>query len=267
MKTENNLNGLISKSLDELENLANSVGTEDAISKARDDEDINAGEVSDDAPAPEEAPEEGAPEEGAPEEGEADEQEDADADSEPEQDTDEDEEVEKSLESELRKSESSAKSLEVSTFLEDMTKSIDAVLASFKQDIRKSIESTQSSNEETLTKSVEGIFKSQETILKSHVAMHKSINALTERLESLEQQPVVRKSVSNKAQVVEKSFTDSIGVSNGNTGNTMSKSEASAKLMAEFSQGNQSLTNDILGLEAGKEIADLSENARRVLGL
>ncbi|AYP68578.1 hypothetical protein EalM132_00066 [Exiguobacterium phage vB_EalM-132] len=263
-----NIDTLISKSLDNLETMADLVKSEPEVqelSKSQDDENLNAGEVSEDAPAPEQedAPQEEAeaPQEDAPEE-----EGDVDADSEPEEDTDEDE-VEKSIESDLRKSENSAKALEVSDFLGDMVKSLDATLKHHTDSISKALEAVREENSEALVKSVEGIFKSQESIMKSHVAMHKSVNAINERLDKLEQQPVVRKSVTNKAQIVEKSFNDSIGVTNGASNSKLSKSEASSKLMTAFSGGNTDLMQDVLALDAGKDINDLSDNARSVLGL
>lgn len=260
------INEVINKSLNTLDSIAEdmqkSVGEpkeEDKVSKAVGDEDLQSGDVSEDAPQPEqedEAPQEEAPEEDA----------DADADSEPEEDADEDEEVEKSVESDLRKSENSSKALEVSPFLEDMVKSIDATIKAQTEAIHKSLLESRSHTDESLVKSVQGIFKSQESILKSQVALSKSLEALNSRLNTLENQPVVRKSVTSKAQVVEKSFNDSIGISGG-ASNQISKSEATSKLMAEFDKGNSAVMQDILGLESGKDVAHLSDNAKQILGL
>lgn len=264
------INEVISKSLDNLDTIAEDLQKsveepkeEDKVSKAQGDEDLQSGDVSEDAPQPEqdEAPEEDAPEAEAPQEDA-----DADADSEPEQDTDEDEEVEKSVESDLRKSDNSAKALEVSPFLEEMVKSIDATIKAHTEMLNKSMLESRTHQDESLVKSVQGIFKSQEAIMKSQVALSKSLEAFNSRLDRLENQPVVRKSVTNKSQVVEKSFNDSIGISGGSS-DTISKSEATSRLMVEFEKGNSGIMQDILGLEAGKDVSNLSDSAKQILGL
>lgn len=266
------INEMINKSLDEIDALTEEFSkskatekAEDAISKAQDDEDLNAGDVSEDAPE-EDAPEE---DEEAPEQDDAStSDEDVDADDEGEQDSGEDEEVEKSLENELNSNESVRKALEVSEFLQELVKSLDKTIATHigthNEGLSKSLASTEQSNQ-ILAKSLLGITKSQRAVLEGQAELHKSIRTLNKRLKAIEEQPMVRKSVSN-AQVINKSFEASAGNKPKAT-NELSKSQISSKLMQAVEAGNTALTTDVLAFDATGKVETLSNEAKTILGL
>jgi hypothetical protein len=267
------LNEQISKSLDEIEALTEQFSkskatekAEDTISKAQDDEDLNAGDVSEDAPQEdnEEAPEQEAPQEDAPEDGQDESSEDSDADAEPEQDTDEDEDVEKSLEDDLKSNDSVKKALEVSEFLDTLVKSISEKVDGHSQAITKSLQA-QENTQELVAKSLMGIVKGTKAVLEQNAELQKSVRVLNKRLKAIEEQPMVRKSVSS-AQAINKSFEASAGNKPKPT-NELSKSQISAKLMQAVEQGNTALTTDVLAFDATGKVETLSNEAKTILGL
>lgn len=259
---------MINKSLDEIdalvEDFKKSVGEgEDTISKAQNDEDLSAGEVSDDVPNDEDEDTDEEPQGDEP----ADTQEDVDEDTEGEEDADADEEYEKSLEKELSSNNSVRKALEVSEFLQELVKSLDKVIATNTSNISKSFKESYEFSNGLLAKSVEGIVKSQRAVLETQAELLKSVRALNKRVQALESQPVVRKSVASKnAQVVEKSFKASAG-DKPQPSTTLTKSQASAKLVAAYEQGQTDLLDDILALEGTGNFDVLSDRAKAYLGL
>ena len=272
---------MISKSLDEIdamtEEFSKSKATEveeDTISKAQDDEDLNAGDVSEDAPQDNDednAPEDGA-EDNAPEQDDADSSnEDVDADDEGEQDSGEDEEVEKSLEGELKSNDSVRKALEVSEFLDNLVKSISGriekqseTIGTHNENLAKSLLAQEQSNE-LLAKSLMGMVRSQKAILEQNAELQKSVRVLNKRLKAIEEQPMVRKSVAS-AQPINKSFEASAG-SKPKATNELSKSQISAKLMTAYEGGNTALMTDVLAFESTGKVETLSNEARNILGL
>ena len=261
---------IISKSLDEIdalvEDFKKSVGEaeEDTISKAQNDEDLSADDISEDTPSSDNGDEDAdEPQADDP----AETQEDVDADTEGEEDVDEDEEYEKSLEKELSSNNSVRKALEVSEFLQELVKSLDKVIADNTNSISKSFKESYESSNGLLAKSVEGIIKSQRAVLETQAELLKSVRALNKRVQSLESQPVVRKSVASKnTQVVEKSFKASAG-DKPQPSTTLTKSQASAKLTAAYEQGQTDLLDDILALEGTGSFDSISDKAKAFLGL
>jgi hypothetical protein len=272
-----NLNEMISKSLDEIDAMTEEFSkskVEGTLSKAQDDEDLNAGDVSEDAPQEdnEDAPEEGAPQEDAPEEGAPQEDnEDVDNDEEGEQDSGEDEDVEKSLADSLKSNDSVRKALEVSEFLDTLVKSISdsisnhsSTINNHNESLAKSLQAQEQSNE-LLAKSLMGMVKSQKAILEQNSELQKSVRVLNKRLKAIEEQPLVRKSVAS-AQPINKSFEASAGNKPKAT-NALSKSQISAKLMSAYEGGNTALMTDVLAFDSTGKVETLSNEAKTILGL
>ena len=267
-----NLNEMLTKSLDEFDTYidqfnSNEEAEKDAISKAQNDEDLSADDVSKDAPSEDEeqAPEEQAPVDdgtGAPDDSQS---EDTDEDSEGEEDSEEDEQYEKSLAGELNNNDSVKKALEVSEFLGSLVKSLDDVLTDRTDRISKSIESKHAESNSMLAKSIIGIAKGQRAVLETNAELLKSVRAMNKRMNTIESQPLVRKSVSNSTQVVEKSFKASAGEVAPKQ--TLTKSQASAKLMTAFDGGNSAVLNDILALDGTGNLNSISDAGKQVLGL
>lgn len=265
----NPLDESITKSLDELDKLADNVQkstqeTTDALSKGLDNEDVAPEEVSEDSPEQgEEAPEQGEAPEGN-EEAPAEDG-DVDADTEAEEDANEDEPVEKSLEDTLKSNDGVRKALEVSEFLDELVKGLSTVLTGHSAELQKSIDSTNKSNE-IIAKSMIGIVKSHQTILNSQTELSKSIAELSKRMMKVETTPAVRKSVpSANTKVLQKSFEASGGDAPKQE-EGLSKSMAMAKLSEAVMGGQGDLAMDVLALESGANISDLSPNAKLLLG-
>lgn len=280
MKNTNAIDELLSKSLDDIDNLVKSHEAEQ-LSKGL-GEDPNPEDVSEDAPEaePEEGTEEGeeAPEEQAPEEDEGGESDDTDvdADTEQEENVEEDEDVEKSLYNQLSDSnEGIRKSLEVSEYLDALTKGMSDILAGHSDSIQKSLQSSEN-NQMLLAKSFQGIIETQRIVLgstselsKSVAAMSNTVNELANRLEVAEKTPLVRKSVaSSSVKPLEKSFANTQQTATpANAGSDMNKSVALQKLTAEAEKGNSAYNSDILALESTSNLNVLSGEARKFLGL
>jgi hypothetical protein len=268
------LNEMINKSLDEIDAMTEEF-SKGKLSKAQDDEDLNAGDVSEDAPQEdnEDAPEEGAPQEDAPEQDDApqEDNEDTDNDEEGEQDSGEDEDVEKSLADNLKSNDSVRKALEVSEFLDTLVKSISDTIVNHSSSINTHNESlsksllAQEQSNELLAKSLMGMVKSQKAILEQNSELQKSVRVLNKRLKAIEEQPMVRKSVSS-AQAINKSFEASAGNKPKPT-NQLSKGQISAKLMASYEGGNTALMTDVLAFESTGKLETLSNEAKTILGL
>lgn len=256
---------LINKSLDEIESLVKGMETaeEEQISKAVPQEDATPDEVSQDTPPP---TEDGQEDQQPTDEGAGDDA-DVDTDTESEENEQEDDEVEKSLEDTMKGNEGVRKALEVSEFLDELVKGISTVIGNQGATLSKSISSNEQS-QALLAKSFKGIVDSQKAVLTVTSNLQKSIHALTERLEAVESQPLVRKSVPN-AKAIEKSFPASTGAQNsGNTAsNTLSKGVAVQRLSEEVMKGNSSLMNDVLALEGSGNFNSLSAEAKTFLGL
>lgn len=265
-----NLNEMLTKSLDEFDAYVNGFtkneeAEKEAISKAQTDEDLSPDDVSKDTPSEDEeesAPEQAPEEDGAPDDSQSA---DTDEDSEGEEDNDEDEEVEKSLASELNSNDSVRKALEVSEFLDTLVKGLDTVLTERTDKISKSISDSHKESNSMLAKSIIGIAKGQRAVLETNAELLKSVRAMNTRMNQLESQPLVRKSVSNSAQVVEKSFKASAGEVAPKQ--TLTKSQASAKLMESFEGGNSAVLNDILALDGTGNLNSISDAGKQVLGL
>lgn len=261
MDVNNNLttDEMISKSLDEIEVMANEFAD---LSKAQNDENLAPSDVSEGAP--EQSTGEG--NEAPPEEDVDQNSTDVDEDVEGEEDTDEDEEVAKSLESNMRSNDNVAKALEVSEFLNELVKSISTVLGAHQQDLSKSMQASEHSNQ-LLAKSLLGITKAHQTIMKSQSELHKSMVEINKRLDTIEKQPMVRKSVSSNTQPIEKSFDASVGNKPQQAMQTLTKSQASIKLMQAYDSGNTEIMTDILALEGTGNFDALSPSAKTILGM
>lgn len=261
---KNPLDEMINKSLDEIDAIVDEINKgEDTqvISKAREEEDLAPEDVSEDTPQQEEEPpaEEPSEDEAPPEE-----EGDVDADTEAEEDGEEEEEYEKSLEDELKSNDSVRKALEVSEFLDELVKSISTVIEGQRSEISKSIKSTDSHNE-LLAKSFAGIVKSQKAVLDTQTRLMKSMGDLTARIDTLESQPMTRKSVPS-AKALEKSFEASSG-QKASKQETMSKSMALSTLTSEVEKGKANFVNDILALESTGSFDALSQDAKNLLKL
>ena len=248
---------MINKSLEEIDTLVDSikksheVDEEEVLSKANPD--ISPDDISDDV-VPEEDPET--------DDSEDSEEHDMEPGTDP--DTDEDEDFEKSVESELGGNDNTRKALEISEFLQELVKSMDTVLTERTDRIHKSVKASSDESNLLLAKSVRGIALGQKAVLESNAELLKSFKSMGRRLQELESQPVVRKSVTNKAQVIEKSFDASLAQQEQPT---LTKSQASAKLMQAYDSGNKEIMNDILALEGTGNFASLSDEGKSVLGL
>lgn len=249
---------MINKSLDEIDAIVSEIkkgNTEADLSKAVGDEDLAPEDVSEDAPAANDAGEGADNGEGG--EGAGDDA-DVDTDEEPEQNEQEDEEVEKSLEDNLKGNDSVKKALEVSEFLDQLVKGISGDLQLQRNELSKSIASTGQATE-LLAKSFEGIAKSQRVVLETQVELLKSVRTLSSRIQKLEAQPQVRKSVATatQAQVLEKSFGGS-----GSAANTgLSKSQISAKLFQGVQEGKVT-QDELFAFESLGTIGALTANAQ-----
>lgn len=268
---------LLSKSLDEVEQLVEA--HQASLSKAMGDQPAPE-EVSEDAPAPQE--EEGAEDEEQPEEAteegqdeapEAEEgdEDDVDQDTEAEQNEEEDEPVEKSLYDSLQGEENIRKSLEVSEYLDALTKGLSSVLEKHSDDINKSLQSS-SNTQELLAKSFVGIVQTQKVVLETQTNLSKSIAGLTATVEALqgrvevaEATPLVRKSVSSSAvKPMDKQFANSPQQSQSTD---MNKSLALQKFEAELQKGNMSFNSDILALEGTGNLNSISALGKQFLGI
>jgi hypothetical protein len=125
------------------------------------------------------------------------------------------------------------------------------------------LESTNQS-QEILAKSLLGITKSQRAVLEGQADLQKSIRTLNKRLKAIEEQPMVRKSVSS-AQAVNKSFEASAG--NKPKPQALNKSQMSAKLLQAYEGGNKELLNDVLAFDSTGDVGTLSSEAKNILGL
>jgi len=260
----NNVDDIINKSLEEIDALVEEVSKakeNDAdISKAVGDENLAPEDVSEDTPAEEDDEQD---DEGQ-EEPTGDDS-DVDSDAEPEEDTDSDEEVEKSLEEELKSDEGVRKALEVSEFLSALVKGLSDDLAAHNERLTKSVQSTDQATQ-LLAKSFEGIAKSQKVVMETQVELLKSVKALSKRMQRIESQPQVRKSVASAAKPLEKSFINSAGDVASTNATKLSKSDISAKLFQGVTEGKVA-QEDLLAFDSLGVIAALSPSAQSYLGL
>jgi len=275
----NQVNEIISKSLDEIEAMAKDFENNLSISKAQGDEDLSAGQVSEDAPTGDEGEGEEPTQDADTDTGEGGEptgdegeeptdtdEGDTDNDSEGEEDEAEDEEVEKSLSSIMNSKPDVKKALEVSEFLNELVKSLDTVLNTHNDGLQKSMQASEQSND-LLAKSLLGLTKAHQTIMKSQSELHKSVQEINKRLDSISQQPVVRKSVASSVQPIQKSFEASQGnAPQAPTNDTLSKAEISSKLMTAFNSGNKDIMPDILAFEGTGNVNALSPEAKAIIG-
>lgn len=260
-KKDFNVEDVISKSLDDIEEMVKSLEEkeEDTISKGMDDKDEDAKNVSEDAP-----------EDGDNQDNNQDDNQDEDADNEGEEDADQDDDYEKSLSNELNKNENARKALEVSEFLQELVKSLDVVLSkafTSTDGINKSITDSANNSNELLAKSVQGLVKANKAVLDSNKRVQKSLDDISGRLAKIEKQPMTRKSVaSSKAQPIEKSFEASLG-GEPTPSNKLSKGQAVATLTKSWREGNKAVQNDILALESTGNFETLSAEAKSLLGM
>lgn len=240
------LENIISKSLDAVDELASK---SEELSKAM--EEPTPEDVVENAP---EVPTQGAEQE-------------EDVEEEPTEDTpdvDEDPEMEKSLMETLEGNDSVKKALEVSEFLQELSKGISSVIDSQTGKLAKSLHATELTGS-MLAKSFEGIVKSQKAVMDTQSYLIKSIRELSGRLNAVEEQPLVRKSISGTAQPVNKSFAKSTGIDENPS--TLSKSEAVEKLTQAYMSGNTGIMGDLLALEGTGDMGALSQTSKSLLGI
>ncbi|MMZ43516.1 hypothetical protein D1872_50680 [compost metagenome] len=258
---------IINKSLDEIDAMVAEINkgiTEDDTDLVKavggDESAPTPDEVSEDAPT-ETEDESAGDEEPTGDDG------DVDDDTEPEEDEAEDEEVEKSLEDTLKDNASVKKALEISEFLDTLVKGISADLSNHSERINKSLQSTDEATQ-LLAKSFEGIAKSQKAVLTTQVELMKSVKALTKRLQKLEAQPQVRKSVASSTQVVEKSFANSASAGvpavSGAGNMSLSKAQISAKLLAGVQEGKVD-SSDLIAFDSLGTINAISPAAQNYI--
>lgn len=186
---------------------------------------------------------------------------DGDQDQDDEPVEDEDQDTQKSITSDITTTDSVKKALEVSEFLRDLVGGLSSVIESQHSELSKSLAATDSA-QTLLAKSFEGIAKSQRVVLETQAEILKSVKGLSKRIKSLEEQPVVRKSVGNASQVIDKSFGGTPAATN-----TLSKSEAVSKLMVGVRSGRADLTQDVLALESVGDLNALSAVGKQFLGI
>lgn len=171
---------------------------------------------------------------------------------------DKDEDTKKSLTDEFLEDETIAKSVEVSDFLSQFTRINGDILDTLRSDINKSLE-TSSHTATILAKSFNAIMKSQEgltNLVKSQASALEGqgelIKSLQDRLEGVEKQPAVRKSVIN---TMEKSFDHSAGLASAGEKQELSKSEKVEKLTNMAMNGENGVTvNDVVSFESTGQV-------------
>jgi len=252
---------MISKSLEEIDALVSQFTKtgDDTIAKGGAGN-LQSGDVSAESEAPDEQDED--TEEGQ-EDDSTDQEADVDEDNEPEENEEEDE-FEKSTTSDITSSDSVKKALEVSEFLRDLVTGISNVIESHTTELNKSLASNDST-QNLLAKSFEGIAKSQRVVLETQAELLKSMRTLGKRIKTLEDQPMVRKSVpSATTKVVEKSFA---GAPNASAENKLTKSQAVQKLAEGIQGGRRDLMTDLLALEGTGSFDSLTNMGKQYLGL
>jgi hypothetical protein len=254
---------MINKSLDEIDSIVAEIkkGNADTdLSKATADEDLSPEDVAEDTPDADDdnAGDDAGDEPTGDDAGEGDDA-DVDNDEEPEQDT-EDNEFEKSLKSD----DGVRKALEVSGFLSGLAKSLGDIIEGHSDKLNKSLEASDHSNQ-LLAKSFEGIVKSQRVVLETQAELLKSLRVISKRVKTLEEQPLVRKSVSN-AKAVDKPFTDSTGATAPTGAATLSKSQISAKLFQAV-QESKVPASELLAFESLGSVNALSDNTKAAIGI
>lgn len=170
------------------------------------------------------------------------------------EDNDDKEETKKSITEEFESNETIAKSLEVSEFLSEFTRVHTGVLDNLREDVVKSLE-TSTHTATILAKSFNAIMKSQEgltNLVKSQANELKEaqnlIKSLQERLDDVEKQPAVRKSV---VTTLEKSFEHSAGITSEGAKQELSKSEKIQRLTDMAISGQNGVTvNDVVTYES-----------------
>lgn len=167
----------------------------------------------------------------------------------------EDEKVEKSAVKLLQENEEIAKSIEVSDFLTQFTRINGEVIDSLRADINKSLE-TSAHTATILAKSFGAIMKAQESLtnlVKSQseqiAKQEELIKSLQTRLEELEKQPVGRKAV---VSTFEKSFNYSAGLTGKDSNEQkLSKSQIIEKLTELALKPNSGVTvSDVVQFES-----------------
>lgn len=166
-----------------------------------------------------------------------------------------DEKVEKSAVKLLQENEEIAKSIEVSDFLTQFTRINGEVIDSLRADINKSLE-TSAHTATILAKSFGAIMKAQESLtnlVKSQseqiAKQEELIKSLQTRLEELEKQPVGRKAV---VSTFEKSFNYSAGLTGKDSNEQkLSKSQIIEKLTELALKPNSGVTvSDVVQFES-----------------
>jgi len=171
----------------------------------------------------------------------------------------EEKEVSKSITEIFTEDEEMKKSMEVSAFLESFTRLNGEVMEGLRNDVHKSLE-TSTHTATILAKSFGAIMKSQEglsDLVKSQATQlqeaNELIKSLQTRLDDVEKQPAVRKSI---VSTVEKSFNHSAGLENAGEEKELSKSEKLEKLTSlAMDANNPSVTvNDVVLFESTGEL-------------
>lgn len=166
----------------------------------------------------------------------------------------EEKEVKKSITDEFLENDKISKSLEVSDFLSEFTKINGGVLDGLRADINKSLD-TSTHTATILAKSFNAIMKSQEGLTdlvksqaKEITQANDLIKSLQSRLDEVEKQPAVRKSI---VTPIEKSFDHSAGLANAAEPQELSKSEKIQKLTDMAMNGENGVTvNDVVAFES-----------------
>ena len=191
-----------------------------------------------------------------------------DADLEKSEDLDEDEESDEDEEEDKFKAkEEISKALEVSEFLAALVEATTESIGGMNKKLNKSMDEN-SAVLGTFAKSFQAIASSQEYLIKSQIqldnllkGMSQSIDTLSQKVEELEGQPTMRKSVQN-IHVMEKDFKKSVG---DFTEETLSKSQILGKLNDFLMKGDPTVTvGDIVGFESG---APLRPEVKTLIGI
>lgn len=254
-----NIDEIINKSLDDIDSIVKSM-EEDAKDLNKSEE--PSSDISADVPQQTEEggeePTQGDEATEEPTEGEGDNEEEV------QDDTDEvPDDMNKSLADQLCEDDDVRKALEVSDFLKSLVDGISEVLSNHNDSLSKSLAGTDRATE-LIAKSFQGIVNSQKSVVQSQANLQKSINDLNRRLNQVENQPLVRKSVSTaREHIIEKSF---VGDTATNKPNALSKSDAVEKLTVECANRPE-LVQDVLALESTGDFRALSGLAKSVLGI
>ena len=235
---------MLEKSLLELEELTDEVLNKSKAKAQEDEEDLDEKDIVD-----KDLDEEEDEEDEEDEEEEEDDEEEEDEEEDSKKSLDYDPDLVKSIRETFDKGEIS-KAVEVSDFLAAITEACTDSMALMAEEICKS---RQTDNSEMLEKSFVTIANAQKAIIDSQRGITRIVKSLqdglvelADRMESLETQPSVRKSVSN-VKVHNKDFKKSLGVTSD-----LSKGQVLGALNDMMAKGDPMVSAmDIIGYESG----------------